>query len=71
MQQVLLYALGLALLIAVLTVVARRVHVLSPILLLIVGALIAFTPGKERQKNRLIKRLADLGYIVELVPQAS
>jgi len=26
---------------------------------------------KERQKNRLIKRLADLGYAVELVPQAS
>jgi transposase len=26
--------------------------------------------NKERQKNRLIKRLADLGYIVELVPQA-
>lgn len=26
---------------------------------------------KERQKNRLIKRLADLGYVVELVPQAS
>jgi len=25
----------------------------------------------ERQKNRLIKRLADLGYLVELVPQAS
>jgi transposase len=25
---------------------------------------------KERQKNRLIKRLADLGYVVELVPQA-
>src|SRR5215510_9289697 len=45
MQPALLYALGLALLIAALTVVARRVHVLSPILLLIVGALIAFTPG--------------------------
>jgi len=27
--------------------------------------------SKERQKNRLIKRLADLGYVVELVPQAS
>ena len=27
--------------------------------------------NKERQKNRLIKRLADLGYVVELVPQAS
>ena len=26
---------------------------------------------KQRQKNRLIKRLADLGYVVELVPQAS
>ena len=26
---------------------------------------------KERHKNRLIKRLADLGYVVELVPQAS
>jgi transposase len=26
---------------------------------------------KERQKNRLIKRLADLGYAVELVPQGS
>jgi transposase len=26
---------------------------------------------KERQKNRLIKRLADLGYVVELAPQAS
>src|SRR5262245_49786657 len=25
---------------------------------------------KERQKNRLIKRLADLGYVVELAPQA-
>src|SRR5262247_83074 len=44
-HQALLYALGLALLIAALTVVARRVHVLSPILLLIAGALIAFTPG--------------------------
>jgi CPA1 family monovalent cation:H+ antiporter len=39
------YALVLALLIAALTVVARRVHVISPILLLIAGALIAFTPG--------------------------
>jgi len=27
--------------------------------------------AKERQKNRLIKRLADLGYVVELSPQAS
>jgi transposase len=27
--------------------------------------------AKERQKNRLVKRLADLGYAVELVPQAS
>ena len=27
--------------------------------------------SKERQKNRLIKRLADLGYVVELVPKAS
>jgi NhaP-type Na+/H+ or K+/H+ antiporter len=44
-QQSLFYALVLALLIAALTVVARRVHVLSPILLLIAGALIAFTPG--------------------------
>jgi Na+/H+ antiporter len=44
-QQSLFYALILALLIAALTVVARRVHVLSPILLLIAGALIAFTPG--------------------------
>jgi len=26
---------------------------------------------KERQKNRLIKRFADLGYAVELIPQAS
>jgi transposase len=26
---------------------------------------------KERQKNRLLKRLADLGYAVELVPQGS
>jgi len=26
---------------------------------------------KQRQKNRLIKRLADLGYVVELAPQAS
>jgi monovalent cation/hydrogen antiporter len=44
-QQALLYALVLALLIAALTVVARRVHVISPILLLVAGALIAFTPG--------------------------
>ena len=29
------------------------------------------TRDKERQKNRLIERLADLGYIVELLPQAS
>jgi monovalent cation/hydrogen antiporter len=43
--QALLYALVLALLIAALTVVARRVHVISPILLLVAGALIAFTPG--------------------------
>ena len=27
--------------------------------------------AKERQKNRLVKRLADLGYAVELVPQAN
>jgi len=27
--------------------------------------------SKERQKNRLVKRLADLGYAVELVPLAS
>jgi len=27
--------------------------------------------ARERQKNRLVKRLADLGYAVELVPQAS
>jgi transposase len=27
--------------------------------------------AKERQKNRLVKRLADLGYTVELVPQAN
>jgi transposase len=27
--------------------------------------------NKERQKNRLIKRLAELGYVVELAPQAS
>ena len=26
---------------------------------------------KERQKNRLVRRLADLGYVVELMPQAS
>jgi monovalent cation/hydrogen antiporter len=44
-QPTLLSALALALLIAGLTVVARRVHVISPILLLIVGALLAFTPG--------------------------
>src|SRR5262245_62495566 len=44
-QQALLYALVLALLIAALTVVARRVHVISPILLLVIGALISFTPG--------------------------
>jgi CPA1 family monovalent cation:H+ antiporter len=43
--QALHYALVLALLIAALTVVARRVHVISPILLLVAGALIAFTPG--------------------------
>jgi Na+/H+ antiporter len=41
----LLQALLVALLIACLTVVARRVHVISPILLLVAGALIAFTPG--------------------------
>src|SRR5262249_27409587 len=44
-QTTLLSALALALLIAGLTVVARRVHVISPILLLVVGALLAFTPG--------------------------
>jgi monovalent cation/hydrogen antiporter len=44
-QQALLYALVLAILIAALTVVARRVHVISPIILLVAGALIAFTPG--------------------------
>ena len=27
--------------------------------------------SKERQKNRLLKRLADLGYTVELAPLAS
>jgi transposase len=27
--------------------------------------------SKERQKNRLVKRLADLGYAVELAPLAS
>jgi len=43
--QALYYALVLALLIAALSVVARRVHVISPILLLVAGALIAFTPG--------------------------
>jgi monovalent cation/hydrogen antiporter len=41
----LLQALLVALLIAGLTALARRVHVISPILLLVVGALIAFTPG--------------------------
>src|SRR5262245_65320157 len=41
----LLQALLVALLIAGLTVVARRVHVISPILLLVAGTLIAFTPG--------------------------
>jgi len=41
----LLQALLVALLIAGLTVLARRVHVISPILLLVAGALIAFTPG--------------------------
>src|SRR5262245_23355674 len=40
-----LQALLVALLIAGLTVVARRVHVISPILLLVAGTLIAFTPG--------------------------
>src|SRR5262249_20435590 len=44
-QTTLLSALALALLIAGLTVVARRVHVISPILLLVAGALLAFTPG--------------------------
>ena len=44
-QPALLSALALALLVAGLTVVARRVHVISPIVLLVVGALIAFTPG--------------------------
>jgi len=29
------------------------------------------TRTKERQKNRLVQRLAELGYVVELVPQAS
>jgi monovalent cation/hydrogen antiporter len=47
-QLALLYALVLALLIAALTVVARRLHVISPILLLVAGALIAFTPGIPR-----------------------
>lgn len=41
----LLQVLLVALLIAGLTVLARRVHVISPILLLVAGALIAFTPG--------------------------
>ena len=44
-QPALLSALALALLVASLTVVARRVHIISPILLLVVGALIAYTPG--------------------------
>jgi CPA1 family monovalent cation:H+ antiporter len=44
-EPALVYALVLALLIAALTVVARRVHVISPILLLVAGALIAFMPG--------------------------
>jgi Na+/H+ antiporter len=44
-QPPLLQALVVALLIAGLTALARRVHVISPILLLVVGALIAFTPG--------------------------
>src|SRR5262249_1888624 len=44
-QHNLVDALVLALLIAALTVVARRVRVIPPILLLIAGALIAFTPG--------------------------
>ena len=30
-----------------------------------------YAHNMQRQKNRLIKRLADLGYVVELVPQAS
>ena len=29
------------------------------------------TRAKERQKNRLVKRLADLGYAVALAPLAS
>jgi CPA1 family monovalent cation:H+ antiporter len=41
----LLQALLVALLIAGLTVVARLVHVISPILLLVAGAILAFTPG--------------------------
>ena len=45
MHEPLLQALLVALLIAGLTVLARRVHVISPILLLVAGALIAFTPG--------------------------
>jgi CPA1 family monovalent cation:H+ antiporter len=44
-QHNLVDALVLALLIAALTVVARRVRVIPPILLLIAGVLIAFTPG--------------------------
>src|SRR5262249_57526365 len=44
-QTTLLSALALALLIAGLTVVARGVHVISPILVVVVGALLAFTPG--------------------------
>src|SRR5499426_81811 len=41
----LLQALLVALLIAGLTVVARLLHVISPILLLVAGAILAFTPG--------------------------
>jgi CPA1 family monovalent cation:H+ antiporter len=44
-QPTLLSALALALLVAGLTVVARRVHIISPILLLVVGAVIAYAPG--------------------------
>jgi monovalent cation/hydrogen antiporter len=44
-ETTLLPALLVALLIAGLTVLARRVHVISPILLLVAGILIAFTPG--------------------------
>src|SRR5215470_7209724 len=43
-QPTLLSALSLALLVAGLTVFARRVHIISPILLLVVGALIAYAP---------------------------